>query len=159
MGHPKQHRKTWERPKRPYDKDRIEREKKLISEFGLKRKKEIWKAESILRNFRRRARELLGKPDEKKQKELFEKLNKRGFSVRSLEDVLEIKIEQVLSRRLQTLLFKKGLANTPNQARQLIVHRHILVNGKKIRWPSYLVSVDEESAIEISPKVKITGVK
>lgn len=154
MGHPKRGRKKYERPKRPYDKERIKREKKLLSDFGLKRKAEIWKAESILRNYRRRARELLAKPDEKKQTEMFERLNKQGFRCSKLDDVLTIKLEDILSRRLQTLVYKKGITSTPKQARQLIVHKHILVDGRRVAWPSYIVPADLEEKIEISQKIK-----
>lgn len=155
MGHPRRLKKKYARPKRPYDKKRIEEEKKLLREFGLKRKQEIWRAESMLRGFRRRARELLAKPDEKKQKEFFEKLNKIGLRCEKLEDVLDIKIYDILSRRLQTMVYKKRLANTLKQARQMITHRNIIVNERKIWWPSYLVPVNEENKIELNPKLKM----
>jgi len=159
MGHPKRMRRAYERPKRPYDKERIKREQKLLSEFGLKRKAEIWKAESLLRNYRRRARELLANPDEKKQSELFEKLSKQGFRSTKLEDVLAIKLEDILSRRLQTLVYKKGFTSTPKHARQLIVHMHILVDGRKMAWPSYIVPANMEDKIEINPKLAEKKVK
>ena len=154
MGHPKKSRKILKRPKRPYDKERITREKKVLKEFGLRRKKEIWRAESLLRDFRRRARELLAKPDEKKQKELFDRLNKLGFSVQSLDNVLSLKLESVLSRRLQTVVYKRGLAKTLKEARQMIVHRHVLINDKKVWYPNYLVQVDEESNVHLDEKMK-----
>jgi len=154
MGHPKRGRKKYERPKRPYDKTRIVRERKILTEFGLKRKYEIWKAESVLRNYRRRARELLATPDEKKQSELFAKINKQGFTCNKLEDVLSIRSEDVLSRRLQTLVYRKGLALTPRHARQMIVHRHVLVDGRRIAWPGYIVPRQLEDKIEIDPKMK-----
>jgi small subunit ribosomal protein S4 len=64
-----------------------------------------------------------------------------------LDDVLELDIESILSRRLQTLAYLKGLANTPKQARQLICHGHIAIGGRKVNVPSYLVSKDEEEEI------------
>ena len=155
MGHPKKQRRKYERPKRPYDKERIEKEKALLKEFGLRRKNEIWRAESILRNFRRRARDLQAKEDEKKTKELMGKLGVLGLlSEKSgLEDVLGLKIEDVLSRRLQTLVHKKGV--TAKHARQLIVHGHVKIDDRKARWPSYLVPVKMESKIMLNLKKEV----
>lgn len=149
MGHPKKQRKKYEGPKRPFDKQRIERERKILNEYGLRRKKELWKSESILRDFRRRARELLAVRDEKKEKELLGKLNKIGIEVHTLDDVLSIRLDNVLGRRLQTIIYKKGLANTPRHARQIIVHGHVLVNEKKVMWPSYIVKKNEEDRISL----------
>jgi small subunit ribosomal protein S4 len=149
MGHPKKQRKKYEAPLRPYDKQRIERERKILNDYGLRRKRELWKAESILRDFRRRARELLAARDEKKQAELLGKLNKIGIEAQTLDDVLSVRLENILSRRLQTILYKKGVANTPKHARQLIVHGHVLVNEQRILWPSYIVQRSEEDRIAL----------
>ncbi|MCD6557483.1 MAG: 30S ribosomal protein S4 [Candidatus Aenigmarchaeota archaeon] len=156
MGHPKKPRKKYEKPKRPYDKDRIAKEKKLMNEFGLRRKREIWKAESILRDFRKRARDLQGKRDEEKEKELINRLYRLGLVTKSasLDDVLELKLEDILSRRLQSIVFNKKIANSPKHARQLIVHGHILINERKVRWPSFLVPTELENKIRLSPKIK-----
>jgi small subunit ribosomal protein S4 len=154
MGHPKKQRRKYESPKRPYDKARIEKERKIEQDFGLKRKREIWHAESILRNFRRRARELQAQKDEKLEKELLQKLNKLGINVSTVDDVLGIKLENILSRRLQTVVYKKGFANTTRQARQLIVHGHVYIDDRRILWPSYLVQTGEEDKIKVSPKIK-----
>jgi small subunit ribosomal protein S4 len=162
MGQPKKQRKKYSRPKEPFDKDRIDREKILIKEYGLRRKHEILRAEGILRNFRRRARELQALHDEKKKKELFEKLNKMGLIEKDakLEDVLGINLENILSRRLQTILHKKALANSTKQARQMIVHGHVIVNKRKIVWPSYLVPAELEDKIEIrQAKTKLVETK
>ncbi len=154
MGHPRKSRKTWKRPKRPYDKDRLIREKKVLKDFGLRRKREIWKAESMLRSFRRRARELLAQPDEKRQKELFDKVNKLGMKVEKLDDVLVLKLDSILSRRLQTVVYKKGLAKTLKEARQFIVHRHVLIKDKKVWYPNYLVLADEEGDISLDETIR-----
>ncbi len=153
MGDPKKQKKKYDSPKKPYDKSRIENEKTILKEFGLRRKKEIWRAENTLRNFRRRARELLAKPNENKEKELFQKLKSLGITCSKLDDVLGISLENMLSRRLQTIVFKKGLANTAKQARQLIVHGHVIVDGRKVRWPSYLMQNSEEDKIIINMKL------
>ena len=153
MGHPKKQKKKYESPKKLWDKARIGREKKILEEFGLRRKHELWRMESILRAFRRRARELQAKPDEKKEKDLFEKLGKVGIHCAALDEVLSIRLENLLSRRLQTVVYKKGLANSPRHARQLIVHGHVLLQDRKIRWPSYIVKRGEEEAISLRPQI------
>ncbi len=152
MGHPKKQRKKYDKPFRPWDKTRLESEKKLLREYGLRRKKELWRAEGILRNFRRRARDLLGTPDEKKQKELMDKLQKFGIKCSTLDEVLSININDILSRRLQTVVHKKGMSNSIWHSRQVIVHGHVRINGRKIKFPSYLVPVSEEAAIDVDKK-------
>jgi small subunit ribosomal protein S4 len=154
MGQPKRQRKNFQGPKKPYDKDRISEERKVLREYGLRRKTELWKAASLLRNFRRRVRELLANPDEKKQKDLFNRLNRLGIRVEKLDDVLDLKLDKILARRLQTIVHKKGLAKTANQARQLIVHRHVLVDQRKVGFPSYLVLAEEEDKISLDDKIK-----
>ena len=153
MGHPKKFKKKYERPKKPYDKARIESEKKVLENFGLRRKKEIWRAESIVRDFRRRARALQAKANEKSEKELIERLNKIGVQCKRLDDVLQITLEDILARRLQTIIFKKGLANSMRHSRQLIVHGHVTVENKKISWPSYIVEKTMEDKISLDPYI------
>jgi small subunit ribosomal protein S4 len=154
MGHPKKQRKKFEKPKRPYDKERIEREEKVKRDYGLRRKKEILRAEGIVRNFRRRARSLQAEPDEEEEKKLLEKLNKLGLTCSKLEDVLSLKLEDLLSRRLQNIVYKKNLANSVKEARQFIVHGHVTVNKRKVLWPGYLVPPEQEGEIELRGKIK-----
>ncbi|MBI2076157.1 MAG: 30S ribosomal protein S4 [Candidatus Aenigmarchaeota archaeon] len=154
MGHPKKQRKKYEKPFKPFDKDRIEKEKKLMGEYGLKRKHEIWRANSILRNFRRRARDLQASRNEQKKAELLERMNTLGITCVKLEDVLDVKVEDILSRRLQTIIFKKNIVNTPKQSRQLIVHGHVRIQKRKILWPGYIVPAGLEDTIEVSPKMR-----
>lgn len=150
MGQPKKFRKKYARPKKPYDKARIESERKVKENFGLRRKKEIWRAEGIVRNFRRRARDLQAKPNQQAEKELLERLNKLGIHVKKLDDVLQIGLDEILSRRLQTIIFKKGLANSMKHSRQLIVHGHVMIDDRKIFWPSYIVEKNSEGKISLS---------
>ncbi|MCX6815986.1 MAG: 30S ribosomal protein S4 [Candidatus Aenigmarchaeota archaeon] len=159
MGHPKKQRKKYETPKKPWDKRELESERKVLQDFGLRRKHEIWRSESILREFRRRARELQAKKNEKKEKEMYEKLNKMGMNCSRLDDVLSIKLEDILSRRLQTIVYKKGLANTQRHARQLIVHGHVIVGGTKIMWPSYIVRRGEEGEIALNQALAAKMIK
>lgn len=145
----RRHRRKYEKPRKRWDKERIKEEKELMEKYGLRRKKEIWRAQSILRNFRRRARELLASPDEKAKQELLNKLYRLGLVEKdaTLEDVLKLSVEDILERRLQTIVYRKGLAKTLKQARQFIVHGHIAVNGKRLPFPSALVRREWENSI------------
>ncbi len=157
MGHPKKLRKKYETPKKPYDKERLNEEIKLVKDYGLKNKHELWRAESMLRNFRRIARELQGSKDEKKENELIKKLVKIGLVApkSTLDDILELKEADLLERRLQTIVFKRGLARTIKAARQLITHGHISINKRKVWWPSYTVPVLEETKIVLDPNMNV----
>ncbi len=148
----KRKKKLYSNPKKPFDKSRIDEEKKIIEEFGLKNKKEIWKAEAKVKLVREKARNLIKSPAEK-QKILFDQLKEIGIKADSLTSAFALETKDYLERRLQTVVFKKGLANTIKEARQKIVHRKILVDEKVINKPSYLVPVELENKITIkSPK-------
>jgi small subunit ribosomal protein S4 len=153
----KRQKKKYDKPLRPWDRGRIEAEKKLKQDYGLRRKKEIWRAESILRNYRRLARNLSAKRDKEKEKILLDKLVKIGLinPNASIDNVLALNVESILGRRLQTLVFRKGLAHSINQARQFIIHGHIALDKKRVRWPSTLVPLSEEGKISFYEKSKI----
>lgn len=149
MGHPKKQRRKYENPFRPYSKARIEREKKIMKEFGLRRKRELRRSEALLRNLRRRARALQAFENKEEEKKLMQTVKKLGLGdVRKLEDVLGLNIEHILSRRLQTIVYKKGIASTIKHARQLIVHGHIFLGNRKTVWPSQLLEIDKENNIK-----------
>ncbi len=160
MGKPKFSRKKYETPSHPWQEDRIKEENELIKKYGLKNKKEIWKAETRLRRYRGQARSLLAKittGDEQSKKEsqqLLLHLSRMNILPpnSTLDDVLTLNTEAILSRRLQTLTYLKGLANTPRQARQLIAHGHIAIGGRKVTIPGYMVTKDEESNISYVEK-------
>ncbi len=155
MGKPKFSRKKYETPSHPWQEDRIKAENELIKKYGLKNKREIWKAETKLRNYRGQARELLAKvrtgdPQSKKESDqLLMSLSRMNILKpnATLDDVLALDTESILSRRLQTLTYLKGLARTPNQARQLIAHGHLAIGGRKVTVPGYIVTKEEESEI------------
>lgn len=155
MGEPKFSRKKYSSPSILWDEQRIKEEKELQIKYGLKNKREVWKAKSLLRNFRRHARELVArlrtgeKQAEREKEQLLKKLIRLGILTENsgLDDVLALDVNAILSRRLQTLVYLKGLAYTPWQARQLIVHGHTAINGRKVNVPSYLVRKDEENSI------------
>lgn len=142
----KRKHKKYSRPKRPFEKARIEEERKISEEFGLKNKREIWRADAKISLIRKKAKNLISASPEE-QKALFKRLQKTGFNVNSIADVLSLDKKDVLKRRLQTLVVNKKLANTPKQARQYIVHKKILVDGKVVNIPSYLVPTDLENKI------------
>ena len=155
MGKPKFSRKKYETPSHPWQEDRIKSENELIKKYGLKNKREIWKAETRLRKYRGQARELLAKigttdsQSNKESNQLLMHLSRMNILPpnSTLDDVLALETESILSRRLQTLTYLKGLANTPDQARQLISHGHIAIGDKRVTIPSYLITREEESEI------------
>jgi small subunit ribosomal protein S4 len=154
-------RKKYSKPLKPWDKVRIEEERKLMDDYGLRRKRELWLLESILRNYRRMARNLAASIDKEKEKILLDKLYREGLLKKNagLDDVLALNIEKLLERRLQTMVFRKGFSSTPKQARQFIVHGHIAVDNRKIVWPSMLISKDLEDKINFYGRSKVKGVK
>ncbi|MBI4017431.1 MAG: 30S ribosomal protein S4 [Candidatus Aenigmarchaeota archaeon] len=154
MGDPKQQRSRIESPLKAWDKRRIESEKALLKEFGLRRTRELRRAESILRAFRRQARETGATKNEKGQKELIARVSRISLvgDKSNIDDVLGLNVNDVLSRRLQTILFKKGMANTLAQSRQMITHGHVVLGTKRIVWPSFIVPK------ELEDRIKIVGV-
>ena len=159
MGKPKFSRKKYETPSHPWQEDRIKAENELIKKYGLKNKREIWKARTKLRNYRGQARELRAKASradvqsKKETDQLLIHLNRMNILPPNskIDDVLALGIESLLSRRLQTLTYLKGLASTPNQARQLISHGHILIGARRVTVPGYMVTKDEEGEIGYTP--------
>lgn len=155
----KRQRKKYQTPTKPWEKARIENEKTILKNFGLKTKREIWKAQAMLRKYRRLARELVAKRDEKKEKVLIERLVKFGVVMKgsTLDTILGLTIEDFLNRRLQTVLHKKGLTNTPKQSRQFITHGQVIIDSRRVTYPSYMVPVDEEEKIivKITPFKKV----
>lgn len=157
----KKQKKKFESPLKPWSKERIEKERELLFKYGLRRKHEIWRAESILRNFRQRARILTAKKNKAEEQILIKKLNDLGLISKNakVEDILALTNENLLDRRLQTIVHKKGLANTLKQARQFIVHGHIAVDGRRMKWPSTIIHAEDENKISFYPKSKLKGWK
>jgi len=153
MGDTKRRRKKFNRPRKLYDKVRIEAENVLVEKYGLKNKREIWKAKTKISDVRRRAKNLIPKEEEEK-KDFFRRLSSDGYKVSSISDVLALNEEDLLNRRLQTFVSLKKLANTPKQARQLIVHKHVMVGGKIVNIPSFHVSIKNENEISLKEKAQ-----
>ena len=157
----KRKHKAYSKPKRPFDKARIDEEVKIKEEYGLKNKTEIWKAESQIKAIREKAKRLIS-TEPKEQKALFERLKKKGFKADSIADVLSLDKKDYLNRRLQTIVFRKKLAASPKNARQMIVHKKILIAGRAVNSPSYIVPVDLEDKISTvknknKPEIKANG--
>ena len=92
---PHRKHKKYRKPKRPFDKARIDEENVLIKKYGLKNKREMWKAESAIENIRKQAKLLLTKTSEEQTK-FIERLKKQGFRVESVADVLALNKEEAL---------------------------------------------------------------
>ena len=157
MGDPKTPRRIWKKPKRPLNYNLMMDELKTLGTFGLKTKKELWKTRTHLSKLRHQARALLALRQEiRKEKEpiLINSLSKIGLVDKNstLDAVLNLQVNDLLSRRLQTIVQKKLYFKTPYHARQAIVHGHIMIDDRIITIPSYIVKVDEESMIHLIPE-------
>jgi small subunit ribosomal protein S4 len=152
MGDPRFQRRKFETPKKPWDIIRITEENTLVRKYGLKNKREVWKAEAMLRKYRRVARLLMGRSDEQALKEsaqILERLKRLGILGQSstIDDVLNLTVESFLGRRLQSIVYLNGLSKSPKHARQLIIHGHIMVNGRSVTVPSCLIYRDDMVSI------------
>merc|ERR1712071_732759 len=151
-------RKTYVTPMRPFEKERLDVELKLIGEFGLRNKREVWRVKLILAKVRKAARQLLTL-EEKDPKRLFEgnallrRLIRIGVldeTQQKLDYVLSLKLEDFLERRLQTQAFKLGLAKSVHHARVLIRQRHIRVRKQVVDVPSFVVRLDSQKHIDFA---------
>lgn len=156
MGDIKKIKKKYSKPAHPWRMARIEEEGKICKEYGIPYKTELWKAISKLESFKNQAKNLSTLGTTQSEMELQNLLLKlRGYKLieqDSSDAILGVTLKNLLDRRLQTVVFKRGLAKSMKQARQMITHRHVLINNKIVSSPSYIVRVSEEATIEISPK-------
>ncbi|KAL7161429.1 hypothetical protein ACSBR2_041985 [Camellia fascicularis] len=113
--------KTFKKPRRPYEKERLDAELKLVGEYGLRCKRELMNRYGLL--------------DESQNK---------------LDYVLALTVENFLERRLQTLVFKTGMAKSIHHARVLIRQRHIRVGRQVVNIASFMVRVDSQKHIDFS---------
>lgn len=162
MGDPRKIKKKYSKPKIPWEKKRILAEAALRREFGFRTKKELWKLDTYLKTVQRFFKSNITNtaPQIMKEKEdLIRKMINYGFikEGEGFDEILSLTVEDVLRRRLQTLLFKKGLARSVKQARQFIVHKHVLVNGKLITSPNYLVKLSEEDTITFKDESSLSS--
>ena len=160
MGDPKYPRKAWRKPKRPLNYELKMDELQTLGTFGLRTKRELWKAHTELSRVRQQARSLLAltqKVRAEKEPILLKSLARIGLisSDATLDDVLNLKPTDLLARRLQTIVSNKLGFKTPYQARQAVIHGHIMVGDRKIDIPSYTVTVAEEDSVHFTPESKI----
>ena len=157
MGDPKKLRKSYRRPRRIWNSDQLNSELFIIGSYGLRNKRELWKAQTKVANFRNQARKLLALTlEERQEKEslLLSFLNRLGLAnTSSLDDILNLKIEDILERRLQTIVMRKMGIKSPFQARQVVVHGHVSVGNQKVNLPGYLVKKQDESKILVHVEV------
>jgi small subunit ribosomal protein S4 len=157
MGDTKKQRKKYATPRFPWRTDVLQEELKLLGQYGLRNKHELWRHETMLSKFRGTARSLMGKSVEERRKmeeELLTRLKKLGIlhETAVLDDVLDLTREDILERRLQTIVFRKGMAKTVHQTRQLITHGHIMIGKRRVTVPSYMVTRNEEGQITYTTK-------
>ncbi|MDN5846211.1 MAG: 30S ribosomal protein S4 [Candidatus Nitrosocosmicus sp.] len=152
MGDPRKSKKNYNRPRSIWTSDQISSELYVVGSYGLRNKRELWKAQTEIARIRNQARALLSLSIDvrhEKETQLLNYLSRLGLvsSSSSLDDVLNLKIEDILERRLQTIIMKKSNLKSPYQARQLVVHGHVSLGNRKINLPGYLVRKEEESQI------------
>jgi small subunit ribosomal protein S4 len=167
MGYPGKNHKSYQTPKRPFEKTRIEDETRMVIEYGLRNKRDVWKAQSVLRKYRKAARDLLvlmsssaeRSTFEAKKEELIGHMQRAGLlgPDADIDNVLSLKVQAQLERRLQTLVYRKGLARSPKQARQLITHGHIAIAGRRVTIPGYRVTRVEEPQVSYYGKSPFTA--
>ena len=157
MGDPKMPRRIWKKPKRPLNYDLIMDELKTLGTFGLKTKRELWKTQTELSRIRFQARSILALRQEirdRKEPILIQSLSKIGLVDKNstLDDVLNLQVNDLLSRRLQTIAQKKLYFKTSYQVRQAIIHGHIMIGDNVVTIPSYIVKTEEEAKIHLTPE-------
>jgi small subunit ribosomal protein S4 len=153
MGDPKKQRKSYETPRHPWRKDQLEVELHLMGEYGLRNKRELWRYKTMLSQVRGIARSMLGATEAERarvEREYLSKLGRIGVlsESASIDDILDLELRDLLERRLQTMVFRRGLAKTVHQARQLVSHGHITVAGRIVSVPGYIVARDEEQKLK-----------
>ncbi len=163
MGAPRRNRRKYQKPKDIWNLQRIHEDNTLKEEYGLKNMKELWKVQSKISGIRGTVRELLSgrAANPLVETNILSNLSRYGIisSTSTLDNVLDLNANAFLERRLQSVVFRKGLARSMRQARQLIVHGFISINGRKVDKPGYTVSPSEENyigyykPIDIAPKV------
>jgi small subunit ribosomal protein S4 len=150
----KQHKK-YTSPRKLFDKPRIDEENAQLKKYGLKNKREIWKADYQVNKIRNQAKALIT-ASTAEQREFIDRLALKGLvkPTAQIDDVLALTKEAMLERRLQTLVFQKKIVQSPKQARQLITHRHIMISNKIVTVPSYFVNLEEEKKITKKEQVQ-----
>jgi small subunit ribosomal protein S4 len=152
LGDPKKQRKKYATPRHPWRRDQLDVELRLMGEYGLRNKRELWRYKTMLSEMRGIARSLLAKSGserEKSERDFLSRLRKMGLAgeTTSIDDTLDLDIRDLLERRLQTIVFRGGLAGSPSQARQLISHGHVAVGEHVVTVPGYLVAKADDERV------------
>jgi len=165
VGDPRKSKKKYTRPRSIWTSDQISSELYIVGSYGLRNKRELWRAQTEIARIRNQARSLLSLPIEvrhEKETNLLNYLIRLGVveSGSTLDDILNLKIEDILERRLQTIVMKRSNLKSPYQARQIVVHGHVSIGNRKINLPGYLVRKDEEFEIllHLSPTAESTAI-
>lgn len=158
MGDPRKAKKTFRRPRMIWTTDQLNAELYIMGSYGLRNKRELWKAETEVARIRNQARALLALSTElraEKEKRLLNFLSRLGLAREgaTLDDILNLKIEDLLERRLQTVVMKKTGATSPYQARQIVSHGHVSIGNRKVNIPGYIVKAEEEHQIMVHIEV------
>ena len=152
MGDPRKNKKLYRRPRMIWTTDQLNAELYVMGSYGLRNKRELWKAQTEVARIRNQARALVALSTEvrsEKEKRLLNFLNRLGLVKEgaTLDDILNLKVEDLLERRLQTIVMKKASSKSPYQARQIVSHGHVSIGNRKVNIPGYLVRTAEEPQI------------
>ncbi|MBS3095445.1 30S ribosomal protein S4 [Candidatus Woesearchaeota archaeon] len=162
MGSIKKQSKKYSPPSHPWQRERLEEERKLSKEYGVKNKKEIWKASYMLGRFKRVAKKLIASSSSQgdvEKRQLIDRLKKYGLADDGtrMENVLNLNVNDIMNRRLQTIVYRGNMARSIEQARQFIVHGHVIIEGRKVTTPSYLVLKREETNVIFDPSSSLAS--
>ena len=160
MGDPKKQRKKYATPRHPWRRDQLDVELRLMGEYGLRNKRELWRYKTMISVMRGIARSLLAKSGserEKSEREFLSRLRRMGLAgeTTSIDDTLDLDIRDLLERRLQTVVLRGGLAGSASQARQLVSHGHIAVGGHVVTVPGYLVTKADDERVRYAAESPI----
>ena len=156
MGDPRKPKKVFATPRHPWRKDQLEEELHLVGDYGLRNKKELRRHETDLSQIRGIARTLLGEEEAERgplERQYLTSLARRGILAESaiVDNILDLNVKDLMERRLETIVYRTGLAKSVWQARQFVIHGHISVGGDIVSVPSYVVRRDQESRIAFHP--------
>lgn len=152
MGDPRKNRKAYQTPRHPWRKEQLEEELRLLGDYGLRNKRELRRHETQLSEIRGIARTLLGATEEQRaqmEKSYLKRMSRLGYlpETANVDNILDLNVKDLMERRLQTIVYRTGLARTIHQARQFVSHGHISIGGNIVTIPGYIVRKEEESRI------------
>ncbi|MEM0075736.1 MAG: 30S ribosomal protein S4 [Nitrososphaerota archaeon] len=162
MGDPKKPKNKYSTPRNPWSAEELSKELFLLGTYGLRNKRELWRVQTELSRIRKQARALLAATTEVREKRgtfLINRLYRLGLAREgaSIDDILSLKVEDILERRLQTLVWRKGMARSVYEARQLITHRKVSVADRIVTKPGYLVQRAEEETLSVNKAAQVEG--